>query len=117
MLKLISSILSTGLVERLGAAWAASRDAKTDQARIEADTMVAIEEQRLRRALAGGHLVTGAQLLLAAPFIVYIWKLVVWDKVLGWGVTDALSPELAEIQFLVVIFLFGPPAVRRVFGR
>ena len=26
--------------------------------------------------------------LLALPVIVYLWKVIVWDKVLGWGTTD-----------------------------
>lgn len=31
------------------------------------------------------------------PFIIYIWKLVVWDKVLGLGVTDPLNAWLYGI--------------------
>jgi hypothetical protein len=29
--------------------------------------------------------------LLALPVIVYLWKVIVWDKVLGWGTTDAIA--------------------------
>src|SRR3954447_25294912 len=29
--------------------------------------------------------------LLALPVIIYLWKVIVWDKVLGWGTTDAIA--------------------------
>ena len=28
--------------------------------------------------------------LLALPVIIYLWKVIVWDKVLGLGTTDAI---------------------------
>ena len=117
ILKLISTLLTGGLVERLGEAYRASKDATTDQARIAADAAVALEEQRVRRVLAGGRLITWLQGAWVFLFLVYDAKLIVWDKVLGWGVTDPLSAELVERQLLIMVFLFGPPAVRRVFGR
>lgn len=33
--------------------------------------------------------------LIATPIIIYMWKTIVWDKVLGWGVTDPLGSELS----------------------
>jgi hypothetical protein len=33
--------------------------------------------------------------LIATPIIIFMWKVIVWDKVLGWGVTDPLGPEMA----------------------
>ena len=37
----------------------------------------------------------------ALPFIIYNFKVLVWDKVLGWGVTDSLSPEFWQLQMIV----------------
>src|SRR5262245_29482258 len=33
----------------------------------------------------------------AAPFVIYTWKVVVWDKVLGLGATDALTGFAASL--------------------
>ena len=34
--------------------------------------------------------------LFAFAFIIYAWKVVVWDKVLGLGTTDALSGDVSQ---------------------
>lgn len=38
----------------------------------------------------------------ALPFIIYTWKLVIWDKVLALGVTDTLSSDLTSIMFIIL---------------
>lgn len=43
---------------------------------------------------------------LALPFGLFIWKTVVWDKLLGWGTTDNLSPELWNLMMVVYGFYF-----------
>ena len=35
--------------------------------------------------------------LLALPVIVYLWKVIVWDKVLGWGTTDAIAGDVGRM--------------------
>lgn len=42
----------------------------------------------------------------ALPFVIYNGKLVLWDKVLGWGSTDALSTELFQIEIACISFYF-----------
>lgn len=49
--------------------------------------------------------------LFALPFVIFNLKIVVWDKVLGWGVTDALSPDMVHLQAVIVASLFGSYAV------
>jgi len=44
--------------------------------------------------------------LAIAPAIIYIWKLIVWDKVLNLGATDDLSPELWTLVALMYGFYF-----------
>src|SRR6185503_13984350 len=39
--------------------------------------------------------------LFAAAFIIYTWKVVVWDKVLGLGSTPALSGDVAQWAMIV----------------
>lgn len=52
--------------------------------------------------------------LFAFAFIVYVWKVVVWDKVLGWGVTDPLSNELSQWAFLILTAYFGGRSIEKV---
>jgi hypothetical protein len=50
----------------------------------------------------------------ALPFVIYNGKLVLWDKVLHWGVTDPLSAELLSLEKTVVQFYFMAMAVEKV---
>lgn len=52
--------------------------------------------------------------LMAAPFIVFAWKVVVWDKVLGWGTTDALDPNMWSVFLTVVGAYFGGRTIEKV---
>lgn len=45
--------------------------------------------------------------LFALPFLIYTFKVVVWDKVLGWGVTDPLDPKMWGVFMAVVVAYMG----------
>jgi hypothetical protein len=60
---------------------------------------------------------TWIRVLFALPFTIYLWKLIVWDKVLGWGATDGLSSTLDGIMWTVIGFYFLDTAIRRFRGR
>ena len=58
--------------------------------------------------------------LFAFAFIIYVWKVVVWDKVLGLGSTDALSGDVAQKATVVLTAYFGGRSlekVARILGR
>jgi hypothetical protein len=58
--------------------------------------------------------------LFAFAFIIYVWKVVVWDKVLGLGSTDALSGDVAQWATVVLTAYFGGRSlekVARILGR
>jgi hypothetical protein len=58
--------------------------------------------------------------LFAFAFIIYVWKVVVWDKVLGWGTTDALSGDVAQWAMIVLTAYFGGRSLEkaaRILGR
>ncbi len=58
--------------------------------------------------------------LFAFAFIIYVWKVVVWDKVLGLGATDALSGDVAQWAMIVLTAYFGGRSlekVARILGR
>jgi len=58
--------------------------------------------------------------LFASAFIIYTWKVVVWDKVLGLGTTPALSGDVAQWAMIVLTAYFGGRSlekVERILGR
>ena len=58
--------------------------------------------------------------LFAADFIIYTWKVVVWDKVLGLGSTPALTGDIAQWAMIVLTAYFGGRSlekVARILGR
>ena len=52
--------------------------------------------------------------LFALPFIIFAWKVVVWDKVLGWGDTDALDPNMWNVFLTVVGAYFDGRTIEKV---
>jgi len=58
--------------------------------------------------------------LFAFAFIIYVWKVVVFDKVLGWGSTDPLSGDVSQWAMIVLTAYFGGRSlekVARILGR
>lgn len=90
-------------------------DAKTEQERIASDERIRqLEAQRdVVLASYGNRFNDVVRLLWALPFIIYIWKLILWDKVMEWGVTDPLSPVLEYILWTVLGGYFLERIVRR----
>ena len=53
--------------------------------------------------------------MIAWPFIVYIWKTVVYDKVLGLGTTDVLDGSLGDWAGVIITAYFvGRPLEKAV---
>jgi len=52
--------------------------------------------------------------LFAFAFIVYVWKVVVWDKVFGFGSTDPLSGDGAHWATIVLTAYFGGRSIEKV---
>jgi hypothetical protein len=52
--------------------------------------------------------------LFASAFIIYAWKVVVWDKVLGLGTTDALSGEVSQWAMIVLTAYFGGRSLEKI---
>ena len=87
-------------------------DAANEADRIDADIRVATLEaqQAVLIAEQGSWMTRWIRPAIAFPFILYLWKLILWDKILGWGVTDNLSTELHAIMGAVIgaYFLMRP---------
>lgn len=111
---LLSSIFGGGIPEQIRKAYESKLNAQNDAERIAADIKLAQLDARLKSQLAGGKWITLVQVLWVAPFVLYNAKLIVWDKILGWGVTDPLSPELYYLQSIMVGFFFLTATIKGI---
>ena len=105
------------ILGKIESAYEAKLAAQNDSERIAAEQRIAMLEAQRDSVLAAqanraGQFVRAAW---AAPFIIYNAKLILWDKVLGLGATDPLSPQLVQIQMVVLggYFLFTTARVFR----
>lgn len=105
----------SGIAEELRGAYRDRLEAENDERRIKLDDKIAtlnaerdaLQAQRDVQIAEAGHAWNSIfRFLLAAPFLVFIWKVVVWDKVLKMGSTDDLSPDLWNILAVVYGFYF-----------
>ncbi|WP_371346449.1 hypothetical protein [Ancylobacter sp. IITR112] len=117
------SFASSGTVGRVLETLDKRTDAQTERERMAAEVTKESIRAEVEAQKAGRDLLIAEQgrwytaiirPLFALPFIVYVWKLVVWDKVFGWGVTDPLSAQLSDIMLTVIGVYFGGRTVEKV---
>ena len=103
------------IANRLQRAYEAKLRAQNDRERIAAEVRIKQLEAQQRVLLAEqkSRLTRWIRPAFALPFIIYDFKIVVWDKVLGLGTTDPLSPEFWQLQMIV----FGAYFLTRPFER
>jgi hypothetical protein len=89
------------------AAELAARELALEQRERELATQVLIAEQ-------GRWYTALPRPLFALAFIIYVWKVVVFDKVLGLGATDPLSGEVAQWAMIVLTAYFGGRSLEKV---
>ena len=105
--------LAAGTTSETIAADLAARELSVEQRERELATQIVIAEQ-------GRWYTALPRPLFAFAFIIYVWKVVVWDKVLGLGATDALSGDVAQWAMIVLTAYFGGRSlekVARILGR
>ena len=87
--------------------------------RIASEERLAVLQARQQLLIAEqGHWLTRmVRPAFAFPFVIYINKLVLWDKVLGWGTTDPLGSDLTQIMLLIIAAYFVDTAVQRFTKR
>lgn len=92
----ISSDLKEAYQSKLAAANAAER--------IAADERINILEARKSSILAAQSdpIERWVRIGFAFPCLIYVNKILIWDKVLGLGVTDKLSPEFWNVFWVVL---------------
>lgn len=118
LLKFINPLKA--VAKELTEAYLQKQNAETERDRIHAEVVIQQLEAR-QKALSEGQwtwVTKLVQALWAFPFILYTSKVIVWDKVLGWGVTDPLGPYEQNIGYVIVGFFFlssyGPGIIKRI---
>lgn len=99
--------LAAGNTSERIAADLAGRELAVEQREGELATQVVLAEQ-------GRWYTALPRPLFAFAFVIYVWKVVVWDKVLGLGSTDALSPELSQWALIILTAYFGGRSLEKV---
>jgi hypothetical protein len=99
--------LAAGNTSEKIAADLAARELNVEQRERELATQTVVAEQ-------GRWYTALPRPLFAGAFIIYVWKVVVWDKVFGLGSTDALSGDVAQWAMIVLTAYFGGRSLEKV---
>lgn len=108
LLKLVNPIKA--IASEISKVKLAQQNADTEAKRLETEVHLEALESKKQVLLAeqDNFLTRSVRPLWAAPFVIYTWKIIVWDKVLGLGVTDPLDEKMWDLMLLVAggYFLF-----------
>ena len=116
-MKWLLQLFGGGIADPLRRAYEAKLTAQNDSERLVAEVSIARLEARQASHAIGGRWITLIQIAWALPFVIYNAKLIIWDKVLGWGITDPLSPALYDLQSVIVGVFFVTTTIRAVVHR
>jgi hypothetical protein len=92
--------------DRVAADLAAKEIEAEIEARKQASAIIIAEQGRWYTAII--------RPLLALPIVIYLWKVVVWDKVLGLGTTDTLTGAVGEWAGMIVVAYVGGRSIEKV---
>jgi len=101
LLKLVNPIKA--IASEISKVKLAQQNADTEAKRLETEVHLQILESQKAVLLAeqDNFLTRSVRPLWAAPFWIYTWKVLVWDKVLGLGVTDPLDEKMWALGMLI----------------
>src|ERR1700690_3083289 len=85
----------------------AARELTVEQRERELATQVVLAEQ-------GRWYTALPRPLFAFAFVIYVWKVVVWDGVFGLGSTAPLSGDVAQWAMIVLTAYFGGRSIEKV---
>jgi len=116
---LIGGPVVTGLIN----AYKAKLDAANTQDRIAADLAAKEIEAEIAARKEASAIIIAEQgrwytaiirPLLALPLIIYLWKVIVWDKVLGLGTTDPITGMVADWIGTIITAYVGGRSIEKV---
>jgi len=123
MLAWLASFLTGPIFDRFLDGYKAKLSAANTGDKIAADLAIeriraGIEARKLAQATViaeqGRWFTAMIRPLFAIPFIVYAWKVVVFDKVLGLGTTDPLTGQIGDWAGIIIVAYFGGRTVEKV---
>jgi hypothetical protein len=122
MIALLAPLLGTALSTLTGSLNQAYKDrlnAKNDAERIEADKQIAFFQGQINLATAAAQNDKwwSTRELIGKCALIYVFKIVVFDTVLGLGTTPDPGPQVTGIVMLVLGFYFGGKAVMDIAGK
>ncbi len=119
----LATLIGGPVVNGLINAYKAKLDAANTQDRIAADLaakeiVAEIEARRQATAILlaeqGRWYTAIIRPLLAFPIVIYLWKVIVWDKVLGLGSTDPITGMVADWAGIIVTAYVGGRTIEKV---
>src|SRR4249919_2434407 len=97
---------AANIQDRIAADLAAKEIEAEIAARKEASTIIIAEQGRWYTAVI--------RPLLAFPLVIYLWKVIVWDKVLGLGTTDPITGMVADWSGTIITAYVGGRSIEKV---
>jgi hypothetical protein len=97
---------ASNTLDRIAADLAGKEIEAEIEARKQASAIIIAEQGRWYTAMI--------RPLLAMPIVIYFWKVIVWDKVLGWGVTDPITGMVADWAGVIVTAYVGGRSIEKV---
>ena len=91
-----------------------ARVAELAQRAIALDQREAEVNAEVVKAEQGNWMTRWVRPVWAMPFVLFTWKVVVWDKMLGWGKTDPLDPNMWSVFMLMVGAYYGGRSAEKV---
>lgn len=118
LVKILGFFTSTAfgsITEQLKEAYRMKLEAQTNEAKLEADQYIAHlqAQQQVLLAEQGRWYTSWIRPAMAFPVILYIWKLIICDTILQWGVTQ--NP--GEFVNWIVITVIGAYMLTRPFEK
>ena len=123
MLQWLASFLTAPIIDGALKAWQAKLDSvNTLDAHavdvVKATLMAEIETRKSADALIiaeqGRWYTAVIRPLLALPVIIYLWKVIVWDKVFGLGTTDPILGDVAVWSGMIVTTYVGGRSLEKI---
>jgi hypothetical protein len=119
----LASLLTGPIVNGAIAAYKAKLEATNSQDRMAADLAVKEIEAEIEARKQASTIILAEQgrwytamirPLLATPVIIYFWKVIVWDKVLGLGTTDPITGMIADWTGMIITAYVGGRSIEKV---
>jgi hypothetical protein len=123
MLQWLASFLTAPIINGFIDAYKARLAAENSQDRTAADLAAKAIEAEIEARESADALMTAEQgrwytaiirPLLALPVVIFMWKVIVWDKVLGLGSTDALMGDVATWSGAIVTTYVGGRSLEKI---